>query len=100
MCIDENPEEAYYTIHFLSERNPPSRIAGLKQISLEEFEGKLFISEWLIIKPEFSKIEKRLHEFRVKMMTFRIYKPNPVIWCVVDWKLIKKAIEFGYAIAV
>ncbi|WLT30412.1 hypothetical protein [Geothrix sp. PMB-07] len=96
----DNPEEAIYTLHFLSELYPPARMAGLKQIRQEEFAGKLFVSEWLIIKPEFQKIEKRLPEFRVKMMQLRIHKPDNEKWCIVDWKLLRKAIDHGYAVAV
>jgi len=100
MCIEENPEEAIYTLHFLSGQKPPARISGLKQLYCKNFDEKMYLSEWLIVRSNFGQIVSRLSSFDVRMRQFRVHKPDKEIWCVVDWKLLQKAIEHGFTIEV
>ena len=100
MTLEENPEEAMYTLHFLSGLKPPAKLAGLKQIYCREFDKGIYLSEWLILSQRFGQVVPRLSSFDVRMRQFRVYKPNKELWCVIDWKLLQKAIEFGFTIEV
>lgn len=93
-------EEALYTLHLVTGLEINKDIDGLKLMKSTSIDGKIYTSEWFIIRDVITSATESFKAFDIVMKQFRVYRPTSDEWCVIDHVLLQSAIENGYTIQI
>jgi hypothetical protein len=91
-------DQASYTLHFLTRREPPVAVCGFARASCSLVGDGVYASEWVMVGGSIPDAAEAMAGSEILMRHIRIYRPRSEQFCTVDASVLEAALGAGFIV--